>query len=260
MASSIPQLCREINLRGVFFDLDGTLIADRDTIGRRAALAAAWTEAFGRPVAPDDLEAAIRAAYEEHFLHGRPGYADLAHLCLRDFLELLLGGTRRRLGVPGPGESDRFLLAWGEIERQALAVAPGAIAVLQALRDAGLTLGLITNGPSCLQREKLALLDLTPHLDHIIVDTEFGCPKPDPRIFAHAASLAGLAPDQLLFVGDTPATDIAGAAGAGWTAVWIRPPGEAFPPGLPTPHRVIDALPELLELQEIHAALRLHGG
>jgi putative hydrolase of the HAD superfamily len=211
-------------------------------------------------VAPDDLEAAIQAAYEERFLHGRPGYADLAHLGLRDFLERLLDGIRQRLGVPDRGESDPFLLAWGEIERQALAVAPGALGVLQTLRDAGLTLGLITNGPSCLQREKLALLDLTPHLDHIVVDTEFGCPKPDPRIFAHAASLAGLAPDQLLFVGDTPAADIAGAAGAGWTAVWIRPPGELFPPGLPAPHHTIGALPELLELRELRATLRPRGG
>jgi 5'-nucleotidase len=232
-------------LRGVFFDLDGTLITDRDTPGRRAALAAAWADAFGQPVASEALEAAIQAAYEERFGYGRPGYGDLRRLCLRDFLQQLLDGMRAALGAADSGTSDRFLLAWGEIERQALAVAPGAVTLLQSLRAAGLTTGLITNGPSCLQREKLALLDLTPHLDIIVVDTEFGCPKPDPRIFEHAASLASLAPEALLFIGDTPHADIAGAVGAGWTAVWINPGNGPYPPDLPPPHHTVARLEEL---------------
>lgn len=158
-------------LRGVFFDLDGTLIADRDTEGRRTALAAAWREAFGQPVEPEALEAAIQTAYEAQFLYGQAGYADLAHLGMRDFLARLLDGMRAVLSVPNVAETTPFLLAWSEIEWQALALVPGAVSVLGALREAGLTLGLITNGPSCLQREKLDLLDLTPHLDHILVDT-----------------------------------------------------------------------------------------
>lgn len=244
-------------LRGVFFDLDGTLIADRDTEGRRTALAAAWREAFGQPVEPEALEAAIQTAYEAQFLYGQAGYADLAHLGMRDFLARLLDGMRAVLSVPNVAETTPFLLAWSEIEWQALALVPGAVSVLGALREAGLTLGLITNGPSCLQREKLDLLDLTPHLDHILVDTEFGCPKPDRRIFDRAAALAGLAPSELLFVGDTPAADIAGAVAAGWTAVWIDADHAPYPPDLPPPDATIDALPGLLSLPEVVAALRL---
>jgi putative hydrolase of the HAD superfamily len=242
-------------LRGVFFDLDGTLIAERDTQARRVALAAAWGEAFGQPVTPDALEAAIRTAYEERFLYGQPGYADLAHLCMRDFLTQLFAGARAVLATAGADGSDRFLQAWGEIEWQAVAVAPGAVAVLEALRGAGLVVGLITNGPSCLQREKLSLLNLAGYLDPILVDTEYGCPKPDRRIFEHAASLASLTPEQLMFVGDTPAADIAGAVGAGWTAAWISTGGACFPDGLPLPHHTIGALTDLLALPPVQSAL-----
>lgn len=265
----MPQPRADTVLRGVFFDLDGTLIVDRDVIGSRrdpastppasiaagAQLATAWADAFGHPIAPDELEAAIHAAYEERFLYGRPGYADLGHLGMREFLEQLLDGTRAHLGVSIGGESDRFLLAWGEIERQALAVAPGAREVLAALRGAGLPVGLITNGPSCLQREKLALLDLASSLDPIIVDTEVGYSKPDRRIFDHAASRVGLEPEQLLFVGDTPSADIAGAVGAGWTAVWICRADRAFAADVPPPHHTIAALPDLLTLPSVREAI-----
>ena len=48
------------------------------------------------------------------------------------------------------------------------------------------TLGLITNGASCLQREKLAMASLAEYFDVVVVSAEFGVGKPDPSIFKYA--------------------------------------------------------------------------
>src|SRR5262249_44859383 len=112
----------------------------------------------------------------------------------------------------------------------------------------GLRLGVITNGPSRTQRGKLAAVGLERYFDLVVVDSEFGQAKPDPRIFAHAAASLGLASLELLFVGDTPEGDVAGAPAAGWRAAWYNPGGLAYPAAILPPHHVLAALAELLTL------------
>jgi putative hydrolase of the HAD superfamily len=244
-------------LRGIFFDLDGTLTDVRNREVEVIALPAAWRETFAAqaPVEPKPLQTALNDAYQSGFAYGMSGYSDLAHLSSRELSRRLLTSLLDRFGVSDRSALDRCLDLWAEAQQRALVIAPGAIETLETLRAAGLTLGVITNGPSAVQREKLALLAVEPYLDWIIVDTELGCPKPDPRIFEHAAASAKLSPSELFFIGDTPAADVAGARQARWTAVWRNPRGEAFPDGMEPPHYVVRELAELLQLPEVVAVL-----
>jgi HAD superfamily hydrolase (TIGR01549 family) len=104
-------------------------------------------------------------------------------------------------------------------------------------------LGIITNGPSKMQREKIIRLDLEQYFSPIVVDTEVGYAKPHPIIFAHAASAMGIAPEHLLFVGNSLTADIAGANGAGWTSVWVNTYGADC--GENVPHYEIRVLSDL---------------
>ncbi len=52
---------------------------------------------------------------------------------------------------------------------------------------------------------------------------EFGAAKPDPRIFHHACSLLGEAPENVLHIGDDLAADVHGAQAAGMPVCWIHP-------------------------------------
>ena len=53
-----------------------------------------------------------------------------------------------------------------------------------------------------------------------------GAAKPDPRLFDAALELAGSSPDRALYVGDSPANDVDGAAAAGIRTVLLRRAGE----------------------------------
>jgi len=76
-------------------------------------------------------------------------------------------------------------------------------------------LGMVTNGSSVTQRAKLCALGLEGLFDPLIISEEVGFRKPDPRVFRLAIASWGLLPEAVLFVGDDPVADIAGATAVG---------------------------------------------
>jgi HAD superfamily hydrolase (TIGR01509 family) len=134
--------------------------------------------------------------------------------------------------------------------REGLAASPGAIETLATLRERGYRIGLISNTiwPAELHIEDLQQVGVLPYLEQMVYSGEFGVWKPNPPIFQHVAELLGVAPEQVVFVGDSPREDIVGAQRAGMRAVWVR--NESFPLGEVRPDAVIEALPELLPIVE----------
>jgi putative hydrolase of the HAD superfamily len=98
-------------------------------------------------------------------------------------------------------------------------------AALDAL--AGRPLALVTNGASCLQREKLAASGLASRFDAVVVSGDLGIGKPDASVFRHALSLLGASHG--VMVGDSVARDIDGALAAGLDAVWVNRFGQPGP-------------------------------
>lgn len=125
------------------------------------------------------------------------------------------------------GELLRFLEAEHEAWRPARMLASTTHALLEALRDRDLKLGLVSNAfdpPELLHRD-LEELGVAQRLDVAVFSSEVGQRKPHPAIFEHALSVLGVAPSTTLFVGDMLATDIAGAAALGMKtcqALWFR--------------------------------------
>lgn len=62
---------------------------------------------------------------------------------------------------------------------------------------------------------------------------EYGAPKPDTGLFREACRRLGVAPAEVLHVGDHPVMDVAGAAKAGLRTCWIDRGDHAWPDGLP---------------------------
>lgn len=85
----------------------------------------------------------------------------------------------------------------------------------------------LTNGNADLQR-----IGIHAHFAHQICSRDTGMAKPDPRIFLAAAELLGLAPMDILHVGDDPDMDMVGARDAGLRTAWINRRGEPWPAAL----------------------------
>jgi putative hydrolase of the HAD superfamily len=93
--------------------------------------------------------------------------------------------------------------------------------VLGALKER-YKLGIITNGYSSVQREKIRLAGVTDYFEDIIVSGEEEFAKPDERIFKLSCSRLGVAPEEAVYVGDYYPNDIAGALKAKIMPIWIN--------------------------------------
>ena len=246
--------------KAIFFDLDDTLIRYDDAY--EIALTASHELVSRRHphVSRADLRKAVFASYEKLFGYRTQGFADAGTLSVQAMRERLTGDALRALDADdSPGFVAELIAAHEAVEAREITVFADTHPTLDIL-GTHFRLGVITNGPSAMQRAKLVAADLAPRFPVIVVDSEFGHPKPDARIFAHAAQAVGFAPDEMLFVGNSPEADVAGAVGAGWTSVWVNASGACLPAGVPAPHHVIKSLGELPELPPISAVIAATRG
>ncbi|KAG6461681.1 hypothetical protein O3G_MSEX012788 [Manduca sexta] len=110
---------------------------------------------------------------------------------------------------------------WIKLRFQCLALTNDVIHLLESLREDYL-LGLITNGPSRAQWQKIERLDLRKYFDCVLVSGDLPWEKPDQHIFLEACKLLNVEPRNCIMVGDKLETDIKGGKEAelGGT-VWI---------------------------------------
>ena len=100
-----------------------------------------------------------------------------------------------------------------------------ALPMLNALKKSGRAVGLITNGNHALQYGKLDMIGLRDVFDEIIVSGDVMEEKPDRDIFLLMSDKLSLRPEQMIYVGDNPRNDIAGARGAGYHTIWMKSTG-----------------------------------
>ncbi len=93
---------------------------------------------------------------------------------------------------------------------------------LDALKEMGLRLGIITNGLYPFQQRNFEALGVTDYFETVVVSDAEQIRKPDPEIFRRALSRLGSTPATTVFVGDNPDADIRGAQRVGMRAVWKR--------------------------------------
>lgn len=96
---------------------------------------------------------------------------------------------------------------------------PDVRPALTRMRDAGLRLVIAGNQPP---RALTSLRAMNLPVDEIRNSAELGVEKPDPGFFAAAADLAGVAPEQIAYVGDRTDNDVLPAADSGMRPILIR--------------------------------------
>jgi putative hydrolase of the HAD superfamily len=215
-------------VKAVLFDLDGTLY-DRDRLA--AELFEAQYAAFAhelRGVSYERFLSDVLAMDDHGYGPKETGYRALVASWGLD------GGVALRLVAHFRSTYDGYCALTDDTRR-----------TLVELRGRGLKLGVITNGPSAMQRRKLAVLGLARAFDSVVVSEEEGVRKPDAEIFRRALARCGVAAHEAWFVGDHPVADVEGAHGAGMRAVWKFVP---YWPPVVANAPVIRELSELLDL------------
>jgi HAD superfamily hydrolase (TIGR01509 family) len=213
----------------VLFDLDDTLCEHRRS--SRELLAVAF-ERTG--VEPFFEVSAYNDRYEDH-LEAADGVGEVRERC---FEAIAVDRDRD----PGLGRALARAYA-DERDQTDVEPLPGARETVATLGEDH-HLGLVTNGPPDVQREKLAAVGLADAFD-VEVFAGFGVPaKPDPEPFHRALEPLDAGTDRAVHVGNSLRTDVPGAKRAGLRAAWLREDG-ADPGDGHRPDYVLDALGDL---------------
>ena len=132
-------------------------------------------------------------------------------------------------------------------ERQQVQLYEEALAVLETLASR-YTLGALTNGNADVYKT-----DAGDYFDFAFLAEDIGASKPHPDMFHAALQRTGVAPHNIVHVGDDPEHDIAGARDMGMYTVWMNAKGRDWPAG-PRATRDISDLRQLPQaISEIEA-------
>ncbi len=122
-----------------------------------------------------------------------------------------------------------------------------ALTVVRALH-ARYRLAIITNGFADVQRPRLAGSAIRDHISAIVISEEVGAAKPNRAIFDVAFDRMGEPRrDEVLMIGDSLTSDIAGGRGYGIDTCWYNPAALAADGAITSTYE-IRRLPELLDL------------
>jgi putative hydrolase of the HAD superfamily len=94
----------------------------------------------------------------------------------------------------------------------------------------------------------LVKIGLAHFFERTVAARHVGALKPDPAIFHKVIEGTDLQPAEVVYVGDDPHLDVAGARGAGMQAIWIDRQGVQWPAEIAPPAHTIRSLKELAEL------------
>jgi 2-haloacid dehalogenase len=226
--------------KSIFFDADDTLF---DYPRAEGTALRACLGAFALTAAPEIFIAAYRRHNRDVWRAFERGETDQAALRVERFRRLAA-----ELGLPGlPLERvSTFYLEKLACQSQLL---PGALELVRELAGK-YPLALVTNGIAAVQNKRFAASPITPYFRSIVISEEAGVAKPDPRIFRPALEAIGVEAADVLFVGDSVTSDMAGARNAGMDFCWLNPGGIPVPAGA-DPRFIVRELAEIAALAGI---------
>ena len=255
--------------RALLLDLDDTLVVE-EPAAVAAFAATAGVAAERHPLDPRQLALDARACARELWhaaevcdFGRRIGISSWEALWCRyegDDAELRAmrawaPGFRReawRAALEHQGVQDDELAAelgerFGEERRARHETFEDAAPVLDALRG-DYRLALVSNGASCLQREKFEASGLVDRFDAVVVSGELRSAKPDPAVYARALDAVGARPGDAVMVGDSLRNDVDGPIAAGLRGIWLNRAGRSRPADR-------EGLVEIADLHALPAAL-----
>ena len=226
-------------VRAVLFDFD-------DTLQSRPAAYKRYADRFVKNHFPALSEAEQAARATEMWHRNGDGHAHVngsKYIPYPVYFQDLID----RWGWQNPPSIDALTAECRQVLASETVLFPETAKTLEALRQQGLFVGLITNGYSSMQGRKLDISGLRPLLDLSVVSGDEGIRKPDPEIFRRAAARLGVPPADCVYVGDHPYYDLSGATNAGMRVIYVDAFGLHLTTDVPTVTSVAQ-IPALLDV------------
>lgn len=238
-----------MSLKGLIFDVNGTLIDIytnewHDDVYRVISNVLSYQGVKLNPDVVKDLF--FRTIKEQKLASGeRQAEFDVVAI-FHQIVAQHASDVTRALPQEKRAQLPRFL---AEVHRAAsrvrLQLYPGVLGTLQQLHGR-YALAVVSDAQTVYAVPELNTVGLSAFFDPIIVSGDFGYRKPDVRLFQTALSRMGLAPSEVLFVGNDLYRDVHGPQKLGIKTVFFQSGDMPQDKSRSKPDYIIYSFPELL--------------
>lgn len=198
-------------LRGVFFDLGGTLTTAYPSVAEQIEQTLAD---FGHPVPHHAVAGALHRHAPQFEDPSNRGWT-LTHERSYAFWTQHYDSVLSELSLSSAERKAIVLRIYEKLSRpQGYALYPDVLPVLARLADAGYTLALISNWEAW-GAELVVHLGIDRYFSTQVLSGCVGIEKPDVEIFRIALERTNLVPEEVLFIGDLVQFDVEPAAAVG---------------------------------------------
>jgi putative hydrolase of the HAD superfamily len=198
----------------VYFDLDDTLLDHQHAESKALAdVRDRYLTIFGT-LSVDELQEQYHAINAPLWRRYADGEIDKETVKRQRFEQLLkaVGAPQANPALVGRYYMQRYAAHWRFI--------PGAKEAYEAVAEQ-VPVGVLTNGFAEVQAQKFDTFPtLRERAEAVVVSEKTGALKPNPTVFEHATDEAGVAPGEVLYVGDSYRSDVKGAQNVGWRVAW----------------------------------------
>ena len=194
-------------IKAVLFDLDNTLIDFM--LMKRKSCEAAIEEMINAGLKMG-REKAMRMLFD---LYGKKGIE--YNRIFQEFLRKTIGRVDYKILAKG-------IVAYRKAQIAYVKPYPGTVKTLIKLKEMGMKLGIVSDAPSVNAWIRLVEMGIEEFFDVVITLHDTGKRKPSKIPFLKAIEKIGVEPSNVLFVGDWPERDIAGAKALGMRTAFAK--------------------------------------
>lgn len=233
----------------ILLDLDDTILDEEGSIGPAWRVICADIAARVPNLDPAALLEAI--SRERDWYWSDPERHRIGRTNPVDASQGIIHRSLKRLGHNLPALARSAAISYREMRKNRIQIFPGAIETLVGLNQFGLRLGLITNGNGAVQRAKVDRFGLADYFHNVLIEGEFGCGKPDPRVYQASMRALGSRPSNTWIVGDNLEWEVGVPQQLGLTAIWVNRSGDGPPSGASIrPNAIVRSVNEVLRLAQ----------
>ncbi len=214
----MPLLGTQAKIKAIFFDIYGTLI-DIKTDEYDPLLYNTFSQFLsymGVYIGHEELKDFWFGKIAELLKRNPEEYPEVD--VLEVFRELLYAH-----GIKRPGKMTIEFIArlFRSLSRKSFGTSAHAHTILESI-SGDYSLGIISDAQRPFTLPELRMLNLDRFFDTVVLSSDIGVKKPNPKIFKKAMDSLGVSPEESLYIGDNPAKDLVGAKGIGMKMLLFR--------------------------------------
>jgi putative hydrolase of the HAD superfamily len=204
-------------IRAVIFDYYNTLIdirtdEEKSEVYRFLSL---YLQYYGLSMNEQNLKAALDHEKKQYLKTKDEAYPEID-------IEVVFSSILEKEGICSPFGAESCCKLFRLLSRERFQLFPDSIPVLKEIKRSGYSMGVVSDAQKVFCLEEGEMLGLNQFFDHIVLSTQYGFRKPDPRLFNIACSLLGVEPAQAVYIGDELRKDVKGSKQAGLSAILVN--------------------------------------